>query len=147
MDTLSNPKQSVSEDTFPILGTDHIEFYVGNAKQAAYFYQTAFGFQLLAYRGPETGTRDTVSYVLRQGKITFILTAALRPDHLVAQHVKDHGDGVKVLALWVDDAEKAYETALPTVPNQPFHYKLRRTSTERCVWQPSIPTGRPFILL
>ena len=91
MDTLTNKKAATTEDTFPILGTDHIEFYVGNAKQAAYFYQTAFGFRLIAYRGPETGTRDTVSYVLRQGKITFMLTAALKPDHLVAQHVKQHG--------------------------------------------------------
>lgn len=112
MDTLTNKNHSSTEDTFPILGTDHIEFYVGNAKQAAYFYQTAFGFELIAYRGPETGTRDTVSYALRQGKITFVLTAALKPDHLVAQHVKQHGDGVKVLALWVDDAEKAYDVAL-----------------------------------
>lgn len=100
------------KDSFPINGTDHIEFYVGNAKQAAMYYQAAFGYELIAYRGPETGTRDRVSYVLQQGKIRLVLTSALTPDHEVAQHVAKHGDGVKVLALWVDDAYAAYETAI-----------------------------------
>jgi len=86
-------------DSFPINGTDHIEFYVGNAKQAAMYYQCAFGFELIAYRGPETGCRDTVSYVLQQGKIRLVLTSALSPDHEIARHVALHGDGVKVLAL------------------------------------------------
>ncbi len=99
-------------DLFPINGTDHIEFYVGNAKQAAYFYQTAFGFEYIAYRGPETGKRDRTSYVLRQGKITLVLTSAFDPEHEVSQHVSKHGDGVKVLALWVDDAEQAYQSAI-----------------------------------
>ncbi len=112
MQALTKIKTESQQDTFPILGTDHIEFYVGNAKQAAHYYQTAFGFQLVAYRGPETGVRDRVSYVLEQGKIRFVLTAAFAPDHEVAQHVHRHGDGVKVLALWVDDAEQAYYTAL-----------------------------------
>lgn len=112
MQTLTKNRTTTSQDTFPINGTDHIEFYVGNAKQAAHYYQTAFGFTLVAYRGPETGTRDTVSYVLQQGKIRLVLTSALSPEHEVAQHVYQHGDGVKVLALWVDDAEAAYEIAV-----------------------------------
>jgi 4-hydroxyphenylpyruvate dioxygenase len=112
MDTLTQVKPTIEKDTFPINGTDHLEFYVGNAKQSALYYQAAFGFRWIAYRGPETGSRDTVSYVLRQGKITLVLTAALMPDHPIAQHVHLHGDGVKVLALWVDDAENAYRTAV-----------------------------------
>ncbi|MFQ5448067.1 MAG: 4-hydroxyphenylpyruvate dioxygenase, partial [Saprospiraceae bacterium] len=112
MDTLTQSKQLTEQDTFPIKGTDHIEFYVGNAKQSALYYQAAFGYSLIAYRGPETGCRDKVSYVLRQGKITLVLTAALSPDDPIAKHVHLHGDGVKVLALWVDDAEKSYHTAL-----------------------------------
>lgn len=101
----------MSTDFLPLNGTDHIEFYVGNAKQSAYYYQHAFGFQLVAYAGPETGIRDRASYVLQQGKVRFVLTTALQPDHEITRHVAQHGDGVKVLALWVDDAEKAfYET-------------------------------------
>ncbi len=112
MQTLTQQKSAETQDSFPINGTDHIEFYVGNAKQAALYYQAAFGFEWIAYRGPETGCRDKVSFVLRQGKVTLVLTAALRPEHEVAQHVHLHGDGVKVLALWVDDAEKAFQTAV-----------------------------------
>jgi len=101
----------MSTDFLPLNGTDHIEFYVGNAKQSAYYYQHAFGFKLIAYAGPETGVRDRASYVLQQGKVRFVLTTALHPDHEITKHVAQHGDGVKVLALWVDDAEKAfYET-------------------------------------
>ncbi len=101
----------MSTDFLPLNGTDHIEFYVGNAKQSAYYYQHAFGFQLVAYSGPETGVRDRASYVLQQGKVRFVLTTALHPDHEITRHVAQHGDGVKVLALWVDDAEKSfYET-------------------------------------
>lgn len=111
MDVLTK-ETPVIQDTMPLLGTDHIEFYVGNAKQAAHYYQTAFGFELVAYRGPETGHRETCSYVLQQNKIRLVLTAALHPEHPVAQHAHAHGDGVKVLALWVDDAEYAYETAM-----------------------------------
>lgn len=98
-----------TEDFLPLLGTDFIEFYVGNAKQAAYFYQAAFGFELVAYAGPETGVRDRASYVLQQNKIRFVLTTALQPDSPIAEHCKLHGDGVKVLALWVDDAVKSFE--------------------------------------
>ncbi len=95
--------------SLPIKGTDYVEFYVGNAKQAAHFYQSAFGFQPVAYAGLETGLKDRTSYVLRQDKITFVLTAALTPDSPVAEHHRMHGDGVKVIALWVDDAKKSYE--------------------------------------
>ncbi|MCX6244390.1 MAG: 4-hydroxyphenylpyruvate dioxygenase [Bacteroidetes bacterium] len=96
-------------DFLPINGTDFVEFYVGNAKQAAHYYQTAFGFQPLAYAGLETGLKDRTSYVLRQGKIIFVLTTALEPDSPIAEHCKLHGDGVKVVALWVDDARKSFE--------------------------------------
>jgi 4-hydroxyphenylpyruvate dioxygenase len=102
-------KIAKAQDFLPINGTDYIEFYVGNAKQAAHYYKTAFGFQSLAYAGPETGVRDRASYVLQQGKIRLILTTALKSDHPIAEHVKKHGDGVKILALWVDDATSAFE--------------------------------------
>ena len=102
-------KISKAQDFLPINGTDYIEFYVGNARQAAHFYKTALGFQSLAYAGPETGVRDRASYVLQQGKIRLVLTTALKSDSEIAEHVKLHGDGVKVLALWVDDAYHAFE--------------------------------------
>lgn len=102
-------QSSIAEDFLPINGTDYIEFYVGNAKQAAYYYRTAFGYQLIAYAGPETGVRDRASYVLQQGKIRLILTTPMHADHPISEHIKQHGDGVKVLALWVDDATKAWE--------------------------------------
>lgn len=102
-------KISKAENFLPIHGTDYIEFYVGNAKQSAHYYKTAFGFQSVAYAGPETGVKDRVSYVLQQGKIRLILTTALKSDHPISEHVKKHGDGVKVLALWVEDAYKAFE--------------------------------------
>lgn len=99
----------MKEDFLPISGTDFVEFYVGNAKQAAFYYQTAFGFQPLAYRGLETGDKEKTSYVLRQGKVTFVFTTALVPDSKIADHCKLHGDGVKFIALWVDDAAKSYK--------------------------------------
>ena len=98
-----------AQDFLPLLGTDHVEFYVGNAKQAAHFYKTAFGFQSLAYAGLETGVRDRASYVLKQDKIRLVLTTALNSDSPIGEHVKKHGDGVKVVALWVDDARKSWE--------------------------------------
>ncbi|MEO6526635.1 MAG: 4-hydroxyphenylpyruvate dioxygenase [Gemmatimonadaceae bacterium] len=106
-----------AHDTFPINGTDYIEFYVGNARQASLYYRSAFGFQLVAYRGPETGVRDRASYLLQQGKIRFVLTTAIRPDlsddaRRIAQHVFDHGDGVRDIALWVDDARDAFAKAV-----------------------------------
>ena len=112
MDTLVQNKTQTTKDVFPILGTDHIEFYVGNAKQASIFYQATFGFELVAYRGPETGTRNMVSYVLQQGKIRLVLTSSLLTDNEISRHVAEHGDGVKVLALWVDDAEWSFNTAV-----------------------------------
>ncbi|WP_448103626.1 4-hydroxyphenylpyruvate dioxygenase [Pedobacter panaciterrae] len=102
-------KIAKAQDFLPINGTDYIEFYVGNAKQAAHFYKTAFGFQSLAYAGPETGVRDRASYVLQQGKIRLVLTTGLKSDNQISEHVKKHGDGVKILALWVDDAYSAFE--------------------------------------
>ena len=101
-----------AKDFLPLLGTDYIEFYVGNAKQAAHFYKTAFGFQSLAYAGLETGLKDRVSYVLKQDKIRIVLTTALNSKSPIGEHVKKHGDGVKVIALWVDDAKKAYKETI-----------------------------------
>ncbi len=112
MTTAARPAEATTADAFPINGTDFIEFYVGNAKQSAHYYQTAWGYRLVAYRGPETGTRDRVSYALEQGKVRLILTTALRPDHPVAQHVLRHGDGVADIALWVDDARHSFAVAV-----------------------------------
>ena len=98
-----------AQDFLPLNGTDHIEFYCGNAKQSAYYYQAAFGFDLIAYAGPETGVRDRASYVLQQNKLRFVLTTPLVSDHEISDHIKKHGDGVKVLALWVDDATRSFE--------------------------------------
>jgi 4-hydroxyphenylpyruvate dioxygenase len=98
-----------AQDFLPLLGTDYVEFYVGNAKQAAHYYKTAFGFQSYAYAGLETGMKDRVSYVLKQDKIRLVLTTALRSDSPIGEHVKKHGDGVKVIALWVEDATSAWE--------------------------------------
>lgn len=95
-------------DFLPLNGTDYVEFYVGNARQAAYFYRAAFGMKLVAYRGPETGTRDRASYLVQQEKIRFLLTTPLGPDGLLSDHIRLHGDGVHEIALWVDDAEAAY---------------------------------------
>ncbi|MEP7071364.1 MAG: 4-hydroxyphenylpyruvate dioxygenase [Verrucomicrobiota bacterium] len=109
--TIAPPQPSSTQQTdfLPLQGTDYIEFYVGNAKQAAHFYKTAFGFQSLAYAGPETGTKDRVSYAIRQNKLTFLLTTPLRPEGEIADHIYKHGDGVKVLALKVEDATSAWK--------------------------------------
>ena len=114
-ETLATP--AAATDTFPINGTDYIEFWVGNARQACHYYRTAFGFQLVGYRGPETGVRDRASYLLQQDKIRFVLTTPIRPDlsdeaREVADHIHRHGDGVRDLALWVDDAREAYAKAI-----------------------------------
>lgn len=98
-----------AQDFLPLLGTDYVEFYVGNAKQAAHYYKTAFGFQSHAYAGLETGLKDRASYVLKQDKIRLVLTTALKSDSPIGEHVKKHGDGIKVIALWVDDARKSWE--------------------------------------
>ncbi len=105
----ASQKMSLAKDFLPINGTDHIELYVGNAKQAAHFYKTAFGFQSLAYAGPETGVKDRASYVLQQGKIRLVLTSPLKSSNPISEHILKHGDGVKILALWVDDAFKSFE--------------------------------------
>ncbi|MDZ4258981.1 MAG: 4-hydroxyphenylpyruvate dioxygenase [Gemmatimonadales bacterium] len=102
----------VPHDAFPINGTDYIEFWVGNAKQSAMFYRAAFGFRLAGYRGPETGVRDRASYLLEQDKLRFVLTSALGPDSEIADHVNRHGDGVKDMAFWVDDAREAHAVAI-----------------------------------
>jgi 4-hydroxyphenylpyruvate dioxygenase len=102
-------RDAAGTDFLPLKGTDHVEFYVGNARQAAYFYRAAFGMSLVAYAGPETGQRDRASYVLQQGKIRFVLTTALRSGTAIAEHVHRHGDAVRVIALWVDDARSAWQ--------------------------------------
>lgn len=98
-----------AEDFLPLLGTDYVEFYVGNAKQAAHYYKTAFGFQSHAFAGLETGMKDRASYVLTQDKIKIVLTSPLTPESPINEHLKKHGDGVKVVAIWVDDATKSWE--------------------------------------
>lgn len=122
------------QDFLPLNGTDYVEFYVGNAKQAAVYYKTAFGFQSVAYAGPETGVKDRVSYLLVQNKLRFVLTTSLFPDTEISRHVAKHGDGVKVLALWVDDARSAYEETVkrgatpymePTVEKDEFGEVVR----------------------
>jgi 4-hydroxyphenylpyruvate dioxygenase len=105
----TKPAPATEEDFLPLHGTDYVEFYVGNAKQAAHFYKTAFGFQSLAYSGPETGIKDRASYAIRQHKLTLVLTTPIRSNHPIADHIHKHGDGVKVLALTVEDATSAWE--------------------------------------
>lgn len=111
METATSEKKTIESDIdfLPLQGTDYVEFYVGNAKQAAHFYKTAFGFQSVAYAGPETGVKDRASYVVRQHKLTLVLTTPLRSNTEMANHVAKHGDGVKTLALMVEDATDAWE--------------------------------------
>ncbi|MBP6624713.1 MAG: 4-hydroxyphenylpyruvate dioxygenase [Chitinophagaceae bacterium] len=114
METLvsTEPTSAATQDFLPLLGTDYVELYVGNAKQAAHYYKTAFGFKTLAYAGPETGVKDRASYVLIQDKMRIVLTSPMNSNHPIAEHHRKHGDGVKVLALWVDDAYDAYEQTI-----------------------------------
>lgn len=114
-----------AQDFLPLLGTDYVEFYVGNAKQAAHFYKTAFGFQSLAYKGLETGSKDEVSYVLQQGKIRLVLTTPLNSKSAINDHLRTHGDGVKVIALWVDDARKAHEETTKRGAKSYFEPKIQ----------------------
>ncbi len=107
--TLTQPVQGTQEDFLPLEGIDYVEFYVGNAKQAAYFYRGGFGFKLIGYRGPETGHREAASYLLEQGNIRFVLTTALSPESFIAEHVHLHGDGVRDIAFRVPDATAAFE--------------------------------------
>ena len=111
MDTVTATKntEAIQTDFLPLEGTDYVEFYVGNAKQAAHYYMSAFGFQALAYAGPETGVKEKASYAVRQHKLTFVLTTPLKKDHPIAEHIHKHGDGVKFLSLRVGDAKKAWE--------------------------------------
>ena len=111
-DLATAPDLRTAHDTFPINGTDYIELYVGNAKQASHYYRAAFGFQLVGYRGPETGVRDRASYLLQQDKIRIVLTTPIHPEGAMADHVRLHGDGVRDLAFWVDDARDAYAKAV-----------------------------------
>jgi 4-hydroxyphenylpyruvate dioxygenase len=104
--------QQAAHDTFPINGTDYVEFWVGNAKQASLYYRAAFGFRLVGYRGPETGVRGRASYLLEQNKLRFVLTSSLWPDDPISDHVRLHGDGVRDIAFWVDDARDAYAKAI-----------------------------------
>ena len=108
----SKMSSAAQEDFMPINGTDYIELYVGNSKQAAHFYKSAFGFQSLAYAGLETGLRDRESYVVEQDKIRLVLTSPLKSGTEIGRHIDQHGDGIKVVALWVDDADYAYRTAI-----------------------------------
>ena len=112
MPTAPIPATELPTDVFPINGTDYVEFYVGNARQAVHYYQSAFGFQLVGYRGPETGVRDRASYLLQQGRIRFVLTAPLKPEGQIAEHVLRHGDGIRDLAFWVEDAREAFRLAV-----------------------------------
>ena len=112
MATATLPSTETVADTFPINGTDYIEFWVGNARQAALYYRAAFGFELVGYRGPETGTRDRASYLLQQDKVRFVLTTAIKSTGQIADHVHRHGDGVRDIALWVDDARTAFAAAV-----------------------------------
>ena len=112
MATATLPTADDAVDTFPINGTDYIEFWVGNAKQAAHFYRTAFGMELIGYRGPETGVRDRASYLLQQDKVRFVLTTPIKSSGPIADHIARHGDGVRDIAMWVDDARTAFEAAV-----------------------------------
>src|SRR5690606_557006 len=112
MATTTQPVLETTHDAFPINGTDYIEFYVGNAKQASLYYRAAFGYQLVGYRGPETGVRDRASYLLEQGKIRLVLTSPIGPDGPIADHIRRHGDGVRDMAFWVDDARSAWQVAV-----------------------------------
>jgi 4-hydroxyphenylpyruvate dioxygenase len=110
--TRTETGQQTQTDFLPLQGTDYVEFYVGNAKQAAHYYMSAFGFQAIAYAGPETGVKENASYVVRQNKLTFVLTTPIRSGNEIADHIYKHGDGVKHLALMVDDATDAWEQTI-----------------------------------
>jgi 4-hydroxyphenylpyruvate dioxygenase len=108
---LDQPQQQTTEDFMPLLGIDHVEYYVGNARQAAFYYSKAFGFKVTAYAGPETKLRDRASWVVEQGEARYVFTGAMGPEGLIAEHVREHGDGVRDVALRVPDATDAFEQA------------------------------------
>ncbi len=124
---------AIDTDFLPLEGTDYVEFYVGNAKQAAHYYMSAFGFQALAYAGPETGIKDRASYVVRQHKLTFMLTTPLRSNNEMADHIYKHGDGVKCLSLRVQDATKAWEET--TKRGAKSYMKPQRLERYSYVWR------------
>ena len=132
-----------AQDFLPLLGTDFVEFYVGNAKQAAHFYKTAFGFQSLAYKGLETGSKDEVSYVLQQGKIKLVLTTPLNSTSPINDHLRKHGDGVKVIALWVEDAHKAYQETTKRGAKSYFEPKVHRDQYGEIVTSGIYTYGEP----
>ena len=145
-ETLTRTADEPVTDAFPINGTDYIEFYVGNAKQASYYYRGAFGFQLVGYRGPETGVRDRASYLMQQDKIRFVLTTPIRPDlseesAAIADHLARHGDGVRDLALWVDDARYAFETAIERGAVAVHEPRVMQTTTAKSSSRPSVRTA------
>jgi 4-hydroxyphenylpyruvate dioxygenase len=134
METLTRHQATQATDFLPLNGTDYIELYVGNCRQAAHYYQTAFGFQPLAYAGLETGLTDRESYVVQQDKIRLVLTSPLHSNTVIGQHIDTHGDGIKVVALWVDDARDAYHETVsrgaksylePTVEQDAFGEVVR----------------------
>lgn len=110
--TITQPDTSTAHDAFPIHGTDYIEYWVGNAKQSMLYYCYAFGYELVGYRGPETGVRDRASYLLVQDKIRLVLTTPMGPEGEIADHIHRHGDGVRDMAFWVEDARAAYAVAM-----------------------------------
>ena len=131
--SLKLPKENLeAEDFLPLLGTDYIELYVGNAKQAAHYYMSAWGFQPVAYAGLETGLKDRVSYVVQQDKILLMLTSPLRPGGEINKHIDSHGDGVKSIALWVDDATKSYEETVKRGAES-YHAPIKKEDKEGAV--------------
>tara|TARA_B100001175_G_scaffold122761_1_gene104530 strand:- start:18688 stop:19848 length:1161 start_codon:yes stop_codon:yes gene_type:complete len=122
-----------AQDFLPLLGTDYVEFYVGNAKQAAHFYKTAFGFQSFAYKGLETGSKEEVSYVLKQGKIKIVLTTPLNSKSSINEHLRKHGDGVKVIALLVNDAISAYNETIKRGAKSYFPPKLSQDESGKII--------------
>lgn len=124
METLTQTGTSTEQDFMPIMGTDYVELYVSNSKQAAHFYKTAFGFQSVAYAGLETGLKDRESYVVQQDKIRLVLTSPLKSGTDIGRHIDKHGDGVKVTALWVEDARKSYEEAIKRGAKSYFEPKV-----------------------
>ncbi|AYN69502.1 4-hydroxyphenylpyruvate dioxygenase [Euzebyella marina] len=131
--SLKLPKENLeAEDFLPLLGTDYIELYVGNAKQAAHYYMAAWGFQPVAYAGLETGLKDRVSYVVQQDKIRLMLTSPLRPGGEINKHIDSHGDGVKSIALWVDDATKSYEETVKRGAES-YHAPIQKEDKEGAV--------------
>jgi len=128
-----------AQDFLPLLGTDYVEMYVGNAKQAAHYWKTAFGFKEIARAGLETGVKDKVSIVLQQDKIRLVLTAPLVQDHEIWDHIRAHGDGVKVIALWVDDARKAFEETVARGA-KPYFEPRQESDEHGHVWKAGIHT-------